>query len=218
MSTKCKLHAVYRPCVLLPTPPPVEHSCEPGIFAYSKLLKIMTVTCKFSYFFLVVSCLYKAKLGKTARRFICSHDHLCHPTLEHKFCQVNWHEETNDLKAGQQINSTKSLNIYSCQLEIMFREKKLCPVTLVMKFFLAYQGNWSPNQERCDFLCFSSFVFIWRHRGLPTDRVVPGFEPWPGTMCWVLGQGTWLNSHSISLHLHCMLGEDPAGCRGGGGG
>ena len=136
-------------------------------------------------------------------------------SLEHKFCQVNWHEETNDLKAGQQINSTKSLHIYSCQLEIMFREKNLCPVTLVMKFFLAYQGNWSPNQERCDFLCFSSFVFIWRHRGLPTDRVVPGFEPWPGTMCWVLGQGTWLNSHSISLHLHCMLGEDPAGCRGG---
>ena len=51
-----------------------------------------------------------------------------------------------------------------------------------------------------------------RHSGLVVSTLISGFKPWPGTLCYVLGQDTLITlySHSDSLHL-----EVPANCWSG---
>lgn len=136
-------------CTLLPTPPPVEHNCEPGFLHLFNFLSVCELPLQ-------------SNTRQNCMCRWCLHDRQCNPTkgwgVWNIFVRSTDMEENNGLKAGWQINSATSLNIYLCRLEIISCcEMSIKKLPLLHYFssgnFLACQGN-IPNSRSWRFSLF----------------------------------------------------------------
>lgn len=136
-------------CTLLPTPPPVEHNCEPGFLHLFNFLSVCELPLQ-------------SNTRQNCMCRWCLHHRQCNPTkgwgVWNIFVRSTDMEENNGLKAGWQINSATSLNIYLCRLEIISCcEMSIKKLPLLHYFssgnFLACQGN-IPNLRNWWFSLF----------------------------------------------------------------